>query len=521
MAREETITETDSLPSDEILRHKYKILTRSSLFQKPKNFSSNKPSLKYEKTREPLLSTIQEESRNHYTDSTGSRVCNIDRSTNKRLEKTSIEVMKSINKLKSANFNNIDNNTKFHHKEQPKQKSNFRTALKHDQTSKPKKNKQCPNIEETIELFSKRINGKISKLHVKKEEVPLSEMKSINLLKKLADNTSEIFKEYNCDYVNSKDILSNYLFQTLTKQFYHISFLSSDASDENPDRFSDLDLSMDEDELISKPISSGDVELTSGETNDMISREKPLCSLSVIQEESIFHASGNVSLASSGSKEVSKYSDNRSRAGSSSISLVSSKKNGSLRSSNGSNNYTSAKSGRSSLVSGSSNGGRSSRGRCFSEKNSEVLECLSKLQNVSLNKSGDVERSETTTPTLPRNSNAKNDNKEGNRFLQIKKKNVPVKVSKNEVPLSGMKSFQLLSDMANSTMDILLKDHFNYLNENQAFFEMCPGLLAKYMPQSVDFKSVDKSNSGSKILDGRSMDEQSHSKSASVLFIPN
>uniref|UniRef100_A0A0K0FQ74 CDT1 domain-containing protein n=1 Tax=Strongyloides venezuelensis TaxID=75913 RepID=A0A0K0FQ74_STRVS len=352
---------------------------------------------------------------------------------------------------------------------------------------------------------------------------------------------------------------------------------SKDASEENPDRFSDLDLSMDEDELISKPISSGDVELTSGETNDVIPREKQMCSLSVIPEESMFHASGNVSLASSGSKEVSKYSDNRSHAGSSSISLVSSKKNGSLRSSNGSNNYTSAKSGRSSLISRSSDGGRSSRGRCFSEKNSEVLESLSKLQNVSLNKSGIVERPESTTPTLPRNTSAKNDNKEGNRVTfnsvhqyagssffnqnttthsrdsnrgrdsvkekdenkdvqnfgnssidqlkdmlnDIKKKNVPVNVSKNEVPLSEMKSFKLLTDMANSTMDILLKDHFNYLNENQAFFEMCPGLLAKYIPQSVDFKSVDKSNPGSNVFEDRTIDDQSHTKSASVLFIPN
>uniref|UniRef100_A0A0K0FQ73 Uncharacterized protein n=1 Tax=Strongyloides venezuelensis TaxID=75913 RepID=A0A0K0FQ73_STRVS len=155
MPVEEIITETDSITSDEIICHKYKIITKYSLFKKSKIFSPNGPNLKCGNSIEPLLPTIQEKLRNHYSDYTESHVHKTDK-----------------------------------------------TALKHNQTPKSKIDKQHLNIEETIKVVSKRINEKINKLHVKKEEVPLSEMKSINILKGIVNDISEILKEYNFGYTN-------------------------------------------------------------------------------------------------------------------------------------------------------------------------------------------------------------------------------------------------------------------------------------------------------------------------------
>ncbi|CEF62029.1 Hypothetical protein SRAE_1000030500 [Strongyloides ratti] len=339
---------------------------------------------------------------------------------------------------------------------------------------------------------------------------------------------------------------------------------SEDLSAEN-DRFSDINLSLDEDEFIGQPISSEDIEPAHSEEPDLVSiKNNKLCTLSTIHEESKDISNNpllkDISLNFHGFDKMSENINNQSDVSSHVPSLVSStggsySKNSkalsdrrseiSNASSKRSSNIISRRSEISNMSSQLSNNSRNSQKRREKECRN-VMESIDKLRNISLNDSSHFQRPDSktsnfsmhdniinekncvkfnpvhqsvgssffhqNTTTNSRTSNytskvnTQNDNNKSihedkdtgldqiqNMLTNLRKNSVEVKVNTDEVPLSEMKSFKFLNDIIERTTNVFLKDHFEYLNENQAFFEMSPGFLAQYIPETIDEKCTNQS----------------------------
>uniref|UniRef100_A0A0K0E1V7 Uncharacterized protein n=1 Tax=Strongyloides stercoralis TaxID=6248 RepID=A0A0K0E1V7_STRER len=323
---------------------------------------------------------------------------------------------------------------------------------------------------------------------------------------------------------------------------------------------SDFHLSLDEDDLIDKPIQSNEMELvSSGEVDLIPSKNSKPIDLSTIHEESKDmsnnHSFENRTLDSNLLDEMYENSCKQSIINSNASSLVDSVGGSYSKKSKTPSNLSEGRSLISDGTSILSDTSRNSEKR-IEEKHRNVMESIDMLRNISSNNSIHLQRPDSretnasersiymddgfqsnrvkfnpihqsvsssffhhNTPTSSKSTNydSKKKEKDGQNenvseerntsldqlqdmLINLKKSSVEVEVNKDEVPLSEMKSFKFLNDIIERTTSVFLKDHFDYLNENQAFFEMSPGFLAQYIPETIDEKCVDKSKVGSRIF---------------------
>uniref|UniRef100_A0A0N4ZQK0 Uncharacterized protein n=1 Tax=Parastrongyloides trichosuri TaxID=131310 RepID=A0A0N4ZQK0_PARTI len=323
----------------------------------------------------------------------------------------------------------------------------------------------------------------------------------------------------------SKEAEGNHFSLLFTNQFYTISYTSPDLIGDS-DRFSDINFSFGADGN-DNPIVSEEIDLVTSEVPVLLSKDPNVNALSTIHEESKdvsnLPLSENVTLKSNVLDiSLSQISNQCPSAKSDPLSIVSSLKSGrgpksyDSKSNDGSiKSQVSLKSGNSSII---------SRGK--SEENfKKVMSSIDNLKNISLNDdnnsfrrpisggscnnvNGNNRLNENRVHFNPihqsigssffnQNSttNSRNTNNRNQNIIEEKEEdavsiNLPsiddIKVSENEVQFSKMESFSFLNNIIEATMNILVNQHFDYLNENQVFFEMSPGYLAEYIPESVD-----------------------------------
>uniref|UniRef100_A0AAF5HYW0 Uncharacterized protein n=1 Tax=Strongyloides stercoralis TaxID=6248 RepID=A0AAF5HYW0_STRER len=514
------------------------------------------------RTLHNTLSTIGEESRSNYSESTTKSTVLSQKNSNKTIKdysnsvktedeesiESSIsslksnnsyirindnykEVLKSIEELRNVSLNNSECIKNSISNEGLEQKFTNDTINNNDKkiNSDTDNQKENLSLEEIAKTLLQVINENVQKSSVQKNEVSLSQVKSIKLINNIANDTTKILEKDKKYFVNSTT-------------------------------GSDFHLSLDEDDLIDKPIQSNEMELvSSGEVDLIPSKNSKPIDLSTIHEESKDmsnnHSFENRTLDSNLLDEMYENSCKQSIINSNASSLVDSVGGSYSKKSKTPSNLSEGRSLISDGTSILSDTSRNSEKR-IEEKHRNVMESIDMLRNISSNNSIHLQRPDSretnaseqsiymddgfqsnrvkfnpihqsvsssffhhNTPTSSKSTNydSKKKEKDGQNenvseekntsldqlqdmLINLKKSSVEVEVNKDEVPLSEMKSFKFLNDIIERTTSVFLKDHFDYLNENQAFFEMSPGFLAQYIPETIDEKCLDKSKVGSRIF---------------------